>query len=195
MKRSYLILTVLVLFAVPTMAQVDPHADGIGIYADKCGLVNEVDVEVGVPLEVYLLLTRPTCDQLLAAWECSIVAPDNVSVWGYSFPNPETIGMLNTPNFMAAHRPVDYGMANLLMTFIVVPLDSEPAQFYIEEYTGQSGVTEPRYIDGTWESLGDNVLIDMKPYPADGDQPCFTVNPSALPIASATWGGVKALYR
>ena len=126
---------------------------------------------------------------------CAIVAPDNVSVWGYSFPIAGTIGLVDTPKFMAAHQPVEYGMANLLMTFIIVPLDSEPAQFYIEEWPGQTGVTEPRYIDGTWEDLSVHVLIDMVPSPDDDDEPCFTMNPAALPIASATWGGVKALYR
>ena len=195
MKRSYLILSCLMLWAVAATAQIDSHDNGIGIYADMGGLVNEVEVEVGVPLEVYLLLTRPTGSQMLTAWECSIVAPDNVSVWGYSFPIAGTIGLVDTPKFMAAHQPAEYGMANLLMTCIIVPLESEPAQFYIEEWPGQTGVTEPRYIDGTWEDLSVHVLIDMVPYPDDDDEPCFTMNPAALPIASATWGGVKALYR
>jgi len=187
--KCYLILTCLALLATPVLAQIDPGDNGIGIYADQDGLTNNVKLEVGVAMEVYLLLTRPTGETQLAGWECSLVQPDNVSVWGFNYPNPGTIAIIDGDNFCGVHSPmVPYADVNLLMTFIIVPLDGQCARFFIEEFTGQSGVTEPRYLDGS-------DLIDMKPYPDGNDLATFTVNEEGLSTESASLDQVKALYR
>lgn len=193
--KSYLILFCLLLMAGGATAQIDPNDNGVGIYADLDGLTNSVKVEAGEALEVYLLLTRPTGEKMLAAWEASLISPDNVSVWGFSYPNPRTLALVDGNNYMAAHEPVPYADANLLMTFIITPLDGHCAQFYIREYTGQHDVTAPRYCDGTWEPMDVDTLIDMVPYPAGSDVACFTINEESLAVTSESLDGVKALYR
>ena len=83
------------------------------------------------------------------------------------------------------------------MTFIVVPQDSEPAQFYITRNMGPAAGDEPRYVD-VWEGRSaeeSHVLINMKPYPDGMDEVAFTVNPDPTPVTSALWGEMKALFR
>ena len=181
------------LFAVTASAQIDPGADGVGIYADLGGMTNQVELEVGVPLEVYLLLTRPSGTGSLAGWECGIILPDNVSVWGWNVPYPGAIAMIDPPSCLAAWPDgVPFQDVNLLVKFIIVPLDSEPAQFYITGPVADNPARLPIYldlpIDGTQE-------IPMVPYPRGEAMASFTVNPQALALASVTWGEVKALYR
>jgi hypothetical protein len=194
MKQRYLILVCLVLWASASSAQIDPSANGIGIYADLDGLTNEVDVEVGKPLEAYLLLTRPSGAGGLGAWECNVVVPDNVKIWGWSFPAPGTICVSTPPLFCVGSYPyVVFENTTLLATFILTPLDCSPAQFYIEEFPNTQGVTKPRYID--CRSSGDTWMVDMNPYPSSDMAAAFTVNPSALPVTTKSWGDLKALYR
>ena len=103
------------------------------------------------------------------------------------------IAMINPPSCLAAWPDgVPFQDTNLLVKFIIVPLDSEPAQFYITGPVADNPARLPIYldlpIDGTQE-------IPMVPYPSGEAMASFTVNPVALAVASATWGEVKALYR
>ena len=193
MMRSYLILVCLILWSTAAIAQVDPNDNGIGIYADLGGLNNRVCLEAGEPLEVYLLLTRPTGTVSLAGWECRIVVPDNVAIWGWNLPVPGSLAFSTPPSFMVAFPGIPYQTVNHLMTFIITPLDSKPAQFYIEEFPNTQGVTEPRYLD---YNIGhDDTLIDLIPYPDGGVKPSFTINAVELSSDSASWGSMKAIFR
>lgn len=181
------------LFAVTASAQIDPNADGVGIYADLDGMTNQVELEVGVPMEVFLLLTRPSASGLLAGWECGLILPDNVSVWGWNVSYPGALVMIDPPGYLAVWPDgVPFQDVNLLMKFIIVPLDSEPAQFYITGWEPDNPARPPIYldlpIDGTEQ-------VAMVPYPSGEAKASFTVNPQALALANVTWGEVKALYR
>ena len=194
MKRRYLILTCLVLWATTATAQIDPNDNGIGIYADLGGMANEVQLEAGTPLEVYLLLTRPTGALGLAAWECQIVVPDNVSIWGWNLPISGSVAVSSPPSFcVGLPDDVPYQTIHHLMTIIITPLDCHPAQFFIEEFPNSQGVTAPRYFD--YDGTSDGELINLTPYPAGGAEAAFTINPEALPVSAASWDEVKALYR
>lgn len=194
MNSRFLILVCLLLSTATAVAQVDPNPDGIGIYADMDGLTNQVNIEIGKPLEAYLLLTRPSGAGALGAWECNVVVPDNVTIWGWSFPAPGTICISTPPTICVGVYPrIAYGNVVHLATFILTPLDSSPAQFYIEEYPNTQGVTKPRYLDT--DDSSDGVIIEMNPYPSGNDVATFTVNPSALPVSNTSWDGMKALFR
>ncbi len=196
MNKCFMILACALVWAAVATAQIDPNQNGIGIYADLDGLVNEVEVAVGDPMEVYVLITRPTGTVKLGGWEAHIVVPDNISIWGWNFPNPGTLAFSTPPDFMAAHPPVAFQVVNHVMTFIVVPTDSEPAQFYIEPFPYTTPVPAPRYIDVEYgPDAVPGVLIDLVPYPAGIGNPSFTVNAGPLPTRAASWGEIKALYR
>lgn len=194
MKIRILII-VFGLFAVTASAQIDCGADGVGIYADLEGMTNQVELEVGVPMEVYLLLTRPSATGLLAGWECGLIVPDNVSVWGWNVPYPGAMALIDIPHCMAAWPTPDgvpFQDVNLLMKFIIVPLDSEPAQFYITGWEPEDSTRPPVYLD---LPIDGTELVEMVPYPRGEEKASFTVNPQALAVFSASWGEVKALYR
>lgn len=195
MKKLIMIIAFMFLWTAAATSQIDPNADGIGIYADMGGLTNQVELEVGEPMEVYLLLTRPSGDQYLGAWECDIVVPDNVTIWGWNLPVPGSLSISAPPSFTVAHSPIPYELANHLMTFIVVPLDSNPAQFYITRNTGPGGGDEPRYNNIHFDISDGMELINLHPYPNGGEEASFTLNPAPLAVVSVTWGGVKSLYR
>jgi len=190
MKYRIILIVCGCLWATAATAQIDPNPDGIGIYADVDGMVNQVELEAGVPMEVYLLLTNPSGPGTFGAWECDIVVPDNVSIWGWNISTPGAMAVSTPPGFMVAFPGIPYQTVNLLVMFIIVPQDSEPAQFFITRYTGPGGGDEPRYVDADTHEL-----ITMNPYPDGVDGVAFTVNPVVTAVASATWGEVKALYR
>ena len=121
MHLRYFILVAIVVLAGPALAQIDPGPDGVGIYADKDGLVNQVEIEAGVPLEVYLLLTRPSGQNMLGGWECGLIVPENVTIWGWNISTPGALSLSEPPNFMVGHPYIPYQTVNLLMTFIIVP--------------------------------------------------------------------------
>jgi|GEM_PF-3544414 len=194
MKTQMLLICVLLVAGV-AFGQIDPNDDGIGIYADVDGLTHKVDLEVGVAMEVYLLLTRPTGPQMLAGWEGKLICPDNVSVWGFNYPYDGTMALVNGPNFAAVHDRVPYQDINLLMTFIIVPLDSDCAQFYLDGADVQGDPEFPRYLDWNEAGTGSGDLYDLTPYPDGSAKACFIVNESGLPTECATLGQVKALYR
>jgi len=65
------------------------------------------------------------------------------------------------------------------------------------KYTGPGGGDEPRYLNVDEDLPVDqsHTFINLTPYPDGAEGVTFTVNPDAMPVASATWGEVKALYR
>ena len=155
------------------------------------GLTNQIALEVGKPLEVYVLMTHPTGAAALGAWECGIVVPDNAAIWGYGLPIAGSVLISTPPAFMVGlPRLLPYEDVMHLMTLIITPLDCYPAQFFIQEYPNNHGITAPRYVDG----IGDTI-IELVPYPSGGAVAAFTLNPEALATSSASWDEVKALYQ
>ena len=198
MKTLIVLILCGCLWAVPATAQIDPNPDGVGIYADLDGLVNQVELEIGVPMEVYLLLTRPSGTGGIWSWEGEIIVPDNVSIWGWNNPIPGALSIASPPAFVVGYPEVfPYQVTNHLMTFIIVPEDSEPAQFYITGNSHPSGAPYPRYIDydESRPHPDEALLMPMTPYPDGLEGAAFTVNPDPTAVVSASWGGVKALYR
>lgn len=194
MKTRILILAVVLLCATVAYADVECGPNRIGIFADQDGLVNEIAVEEGEPLEVYLLILNPTGSRGLAGFECSIVVPDNVTVWGWNFPVDRPFAIGAAPDFMVVFEPLPYQAVMHVMTFIVVPGDSEPAQFYIEKLAEISSGDAPLYLDAVYGSDPSDELIDLIPYPDGPGKASFVVNSGSVPAYSESWGDVKALF-
>jgi len=157
------------------------------------GMVNSVSLAVGQPLEVYLLLTRPSAPEAhLLGWQCGLDVPENVSIWGWSIPGTY-VNVGDPPDFMVGRGadPTSLdGETILLMTFIVVPLDSSEAVFRITDggwSTPYPGL--PLYATG----LGPDYMYAMHPYPDGPGEIAFVLNGSVANV-SRTWGQVKVLY-
>lgn len=190
MKALYRAVLLTILLTSSAAAQIDTQADGVGIYADAEGMVAGVHQEAGVPLEVYLLLTNPSSELLYGGFECGIEVPDNALVWGFNFPQPGTIAVINDTDFMAAWGSwLPLQTVNVLMTFIITPLDDRCAFFNVTANTGNGQPGEPVYL-----VEGDD-LIPMRPYSSAGGA-TFALNADQqLPTVDATLDQVKALYR
>ena len=80
--------------------------------------------------------------------------------------------------------PLPYQAINHVMTFIIVPSDSEPALFYIDvpQYPGAGEA--PRYLDWNTTGYPRDELYDLVPYPDGLGQPSFAVNAGALPVVA-----------
>jgi len=197
MKRllSFLLLAILIAGG-QAIAQVDPDTDGIGIYADQGAMTNAITATPGDEIEVYLVMTRPSVTAAnlgIAAWECKLVVPSNVFVWGWNIPGQNWLNAGSPPDFIVAYGrdPLAISNAVLLMTFIIRVTDTSPALFYIQASWLNSGQCNlPVYL------AKDNLsrLIPLHPYPDGPDQPSFKVNPDATPIQAASWGEIKTLY-
>jgi len=82
--RKAIILVVIVMTALATgaQAQVSPCMDGMGVYFDTGATSFNISYPGGfAPLNVYLLLTRPSGD-FIREWECQIVETNNFTVPG-----------------------------------------------------------------------------------------------------------------
>ncbi|MCP4571592.1 MAG: hypothetical protein GY838_04510 [bacterium] len=194
MHRSILVLALALFAAMASAEPIDPNPNGIGIYADLEGRTNQVEVEIGQPMEVYVLVTRATGDggpdSMMGGVEFTIIVPDNVTIWGWNTPLPGTMAATDPPNFMMAFDAVPYTDVIHVLTLIVVPGDDDPAQFYLTALQHPAGGEHPRFADAP-----DYELFDLTPYPGGQDNMTFVVNGSIVPGEETSWGGVKALYR
>lgn len=190
-----LMMTLAVLTILVGSAVADADVDLVGIYSDQGGLSNVVELEAGTPMEVYLLLTNATPGRFLGGWACRLVVPENVTVWGWNITTPGALTVSSPPDFAVGHPAFPYQDVNLLMTFIIVPLDSEPAQFYITKHSSPVEGDFPKYLDVGGTSGTEIIEREMHPYPGGETMASFTVNPDPTPTYDSRWGDVKALFR
>jgi len=186
----------LVLLASFACAQVDPNDDGVGIYADLDATSNSISAEPYVPIEVYLLLTRPTVSIDIAAWECDLLVPDNAEIWGFALPAETSDGWFMIDSYGYAGIFEDYlPPTNIvkLMTFIIMMTDNESGEFFILPHGNDAGgLGDPNYF-----TFGEGGVLpySMHPYQQGDGDPAFKVNDTITPVVSASWGEIKALYQ
>lgn len=194
-KLIFLFSVSIILLAGTVTAQVDPNPDGIGIYADLEATTTNITAAVGEPIEVYLLLTRPSCPLRVQAWECGIEAPSNVEMWGWTLPAESHSGIffIDLPYYQAAFfESLPSTDIVVLMIFIVRVTDLEPAAFrVIPHWSDTGGFGLPCYL------MDDHDLTPypMHPYEPEAGKAAFLINGPTMAIESATWGKVKSLYQ
>ncbi len=195
MKRMILLVALLSVAAGgEAVAQIDPDADGIGIYADQTAMVNTITAAPGVPVEAYLVLTRPSGPTGMQAWEAKLIIPDNVTIWGWNIPGTGWLNVGSPPEFTVAYPEVPQppALTQVLMTFIIMVADDSPAQFYITHTAINSGGYDlPVCLDGS--DL--DKKIPLHPWPDGTTQPSFTINSGLVAAESDSWTRVKTLYR
>ncbi len=193
MKRwAVLVALAVCCVAGATSAQVDPEPDGIGIYTDLTATSNVLIAPPQTPVEIYVLLTRPSHRDGIAGWECAIDVPPNAVVWAWNLPS-EALGFLWPPDFQVAPwPPLPATDIVHLMTFVVYLTDANPAPFHItysERFnSGQFG--KPVYVDN--KDL--KKILPLHTWPANSTQPAFVFNPRPTADDETSWGDVKRLY-
>jgi len=192
-----MLLCVLVcLLAVSSQAQVDPGPDGIGIYADLGGTVNNMFTSPG-SVELYVLVTNVQAPLGVGSWELSVDVVGPATYVGYVIPYEHIqVGVFPSFSVGAAQDIRPPAPAILLMSLFFEITGPEPVDFYIKEahlpVGGSLGNYLPVYING-------DIHEDLRNlYPSSGsiDLPVFRINGEA-PVAtvSARFGDIKALYR
>jgi len=196
MKRAniYLLLAGFLLNGTIAMAQIDPEPDGIGIYLDRGAMVPGITHEPFEPFQVYLLITHPSCSEGVIGWSATIEYPDNAVVWGWNVAGRNWLNFGAPPYFVVGYAdPLPLGPIVQLLSFIIQVTDSNPASFYLSAGEGEpAGDNQPCYLDA--DDIGD--YIPLYPWPRQEGAACFAVNAgTTTDTHSATWGGVKQLYR
>jgi hypothetical protein len=195
-KWSLILVLPAILLPGLSPAQVNPNPDGIGMYVDVDATTSAVTAEIGEMIEVYLILTRPSVESGIAAWECGIEAPANAVVWGWAlYPHPgRFVFLIDPPDFSAGYQDfLPAADTVVLMTFNVSVTDSEPAVFFIRSHWKNSGGWDlPAFA-----TMTDNVhLHPLYPWPGGVTQPALTINDgTSAPAERSTWGTVKNTYR
>jgi hypothetical protein len=194
MRTMAIVPVCLVLFTTAVLAQIDPDPDGIGIYADLTATEVSISATPGQLVPVYLLVTLPSTPLGIQSWACTIVVPPNAQIVAWYIPG-EFMNFATPPDFLVCCPTTPHLAAPIihLMTFYIEMSDTAPAFFYVtgSENAGSGFDEHPVYLE-----IGDVTTAHyMHCYPNGQDQPVFAVNAPMTPVESATWGGVKALFR
>ena len=188
-------LLMLLLLAVPALAQLDPDPDGIGVYFDPAATLIASQAFVGETVPAYLILTRPSQAGGLALWEAYVgPAGFNAMVRG----TPVGGGnMLTTPpgNLGVSFAVgMDQPYPALQTVTILAELQiSVTGGGPVELWVGGYSYELPFYrLDDFYHGTEGF----MTPSSGSTTLPVAVINgddPVAADVLS--WGGVKALYR
>ncbi|MBK6900256.1 MAG: hypothetical protein IPH09_13715 [bacterium] len=194
--KKLLALTAIALlaFSVSASAQVDPDPDGMGIYFDMGATqFNVAYTGTFTPLNVYLLITRPSGD-FVRAWECTIVESNTFTVAGTWALN----GGLDVDN-----DPMDFVVgtgaaphpaapAVMLASKQMFGMPTSTATFLVKGVAGS--VSFPGGQPGYVHTLGFNTPCQVPTGDMNAPQACVNSNCMVVANEDMSWSNVKALY-
>ena len=191
-KLLFLSLLLAPVLGGSALAQIDPDADGIGLYGDTDAQTNTLQASTGSQAQIYLLLTRPSASGGIAGWECGVVPPDNVTLLGWQVPYTHSnIGSGN--DFVVGCAEVlNVAQVVILASTTVLAGDASPGAFYLTpgpRDEGDDGL--PNYLDAG----NTDELVALHAWPQGMDAPVFVLNGNMGDEEATTWGNVKSLYR
>jgi hypothetical protein len=179
-------------------AQVDPRADGIGIYFDWDAQTNcLVTTSSMQPVTGYLSATRLSDQACVVEWECAVITE------GGGFISPAWSIMGAGTNFLTAPQfAVGIGIEYLPWAPAVVLavlhgyVESPASQvlFYIDALPAPSF---PEYLHNAVCIAGQNPLVPIPLWQSTGgyDIPVAAINGDCpVPEVRSSWGAVKTLY-
>ncbi len=196
MKKTALVLIVVLLMAANGFAQLDPDDDGIGVYFDPCACVNCITMDVG-PQKAFLVITHPTSPQGVGGWECKMWMEGPAAMTGVDLQGQE-INIGTAPEYVVGTvdpqiNPYTYpAIVVAVIDFFIIDTDS-PITFWIDGIRFHSlDEKVPAYLDGADVEL----IKELKQSTGGRDFPVATVNGDcAVAVENESWGGVKALFR
>lgn len=197
MKKFALVIFLAALITGNAFAQLDPDADGIGVYFDPCACVNCLELEQGEHLG-YLVITHPTSPGGVLGWEAKVWAegPAFVTEWellgdsiNVASREHEFIVGLGSP----LYNPYSYPAVVVAILHMLLVDTAEPVNFYIDGvYFASHESGQPAYLDGEDYSI----IKPLQQSTGGPDYPVATINGEcAVATESVTIDSIKALYR
>ncbi|MEZ4386904.1 MAG: hypothetical protein R3D98_04895 [Candidatus Krumholzibacteriia bacterium] len=190
----YLAIAALCLLATTAYAELDPVPDGIGIYADLDATEVSISAHPFELFPVYLLLTNPSQDGLMAAWGATIEAPANAQIIAWNIQGGAFLNFASPPEFNVCFLPPGCPTEPIvhLMTFIVQMTDDEPGYFRVlpSVLAGEAFADHPFYM------MVDDLELPywLHNFQGDDGQVVFAVNGPITPVEAMSWSGIKNLF-
>jgi len=194
-RKSTMVCVMSVLLAVTAQAQIDDGPDGIGIYADLEGMVNNLYVSEGV-IELYVLATNVAATNGIIGWEMGLEWEGPAISIGWDLPYEAAAGVQDEWSFqIACYDLLPPAPVVHLMTLYYHILDEGTSEFFIREcWYSEGGIMGnylPAYIDGFGGELR-----ALNPSSGSIGLPCFRLNGEApVAVESRSWSDVKAMFR
>ena len=206
MKSALVVLIIVMGIGTAASADpVDPDANGIGIFFDEGAIADSycAMASVGTQLTAYLCLTRATDTSGFTNWEGLIESSVPGSLVGFSIRGDGTNSAVE-PEFVVSYgTPLPYQISTVLLEITVEVVWQWPTGLRVWPVSAPSGSVElPAYATtasaGVYQTLGYSFGWDAGTKipnwcAAINDDTCLS-GPSVA-TDSATWGGIKALYR
>ncbi len=202
--RRLLILFILAAFSVPqASAVIDPDPNGIGVYFDLAADQNQTWAPANVPFFAFVILTNPTGDEiqgfefayhisvppgmealllrLQMGWPPQVLLDLTLPI--YDTFSDEIVGVTSTP------IPASSAVILLTWQFLLLAPPME-AQFYLGPTCGEIS------SNGRLTFVSETGPVAMNLSTGGPDIPVAIINGDAVvPIASSSFGSLKALYR
>jgi hypothetical protein len=212
MKWSIIVLSLIVAVCLldPSIGITEPtHPNEVGLYTTPDGYGATGTYEIGVPVNVYLVLTKPTDMgtgmpmNAIRAFECvlTFAPPGNVFLLGDVLP-PGSINIGDTFNILDGYleyivgMPDDWPIVNesvVLVELLFLSASNSPVEVML-------GPTSPPCIPNEMAFVSHDFgppygCTIMHPVSGSHDVPVFLFNGEAIPVESESFGSVKALFR
>lgn len=199
MKKTAFALLLTLIVAGGAFAQLDPDADGIGVYFDPCACVNCLDLPMGEHLG-YVVITHPSSEFGVAGWEASITSTGpgvvtEMEILGSAInvgTAPEYIVGLAEP----VVNPYTFPAVVVAIVHLMIFDDAAPVEFFIDGvyYHSLPYNDQPAYLDG-----GDyETIIPLQQIQGSADLPVAIINgdcDGVVSTSSESFDSLKALYR
>ncbi len=200
MKKIAFALLLTLFVAGNAAAQLDPDADGIGVYFDPCACVNCLELPAGEHLG-YVVITHPTSAEGVGGWEATIfnTGPGVVTEWELlgnainvaSRPNEFIVG-LGEPVI----NPYSFPAVVVAIAHLFIIDDSSPVEFFIDGVYFHSipDNDQPAYLDGS----DYDIIKPLQQIQGSADLPVAIINGDCSGVVATTsesFDSLKALYR
>lgn len=201
--KSLSVFLLLLILALPSFATVDPDPDQIGVYFDENADIACTDMPMSTPFWAYVIITRPTspeihgvefslCTAVEPGYEGMVFRLDAMWAGGGIDINPVIIDLCSDGAIRGFVEPIVPQQDNALLLsqqfMLLAPITLD---FHLGPYP------VPTFDNGLPAYQGANgEIIPLGVSSGDPDLPVASVNGcNAVPVESADFGMVKALYR
>lgn len=180
------------ILSTPSLGQIDPDPDGLGVYFDTAATQVTASAEAGTNLQAYLVGTHLSVPGDIGYWQAK-VCPGGTN--GMAMISGTPYGGFNFSMNMPGDGCwgcVTFGLEPALPTQEITLLASLDVQVWDDFPAG----IVLDWEGGYYQVVGSDEMIPFHPSSGDLNLPVATVN-AAAPVATRadTWDSIKATYR
>lgn len=198
MRNMFWVISLMLLMsAVPALAQLDPDDDGIGVYFDPCACVQCLSLDVGEQL-AFLVITHPTSPQGVGGWEAKVWLDGPAVITNFELLGNAINVATRANEYIVGEaypliNPFTYPAVVVARIHFVMLDVASPVNFWIDGvYFHSLPYRAPAYLDGS----DYDIIKELRQSTGGVEFPVATINGEcAVAVDPATWDGVKALYR